>query len=327
MGQGASPAAMGDFFVCDFAGVSPKHDLASMEHPIFSLSTRPDRRILSYRHNDVAVTVTPSVRGRATIFDADILIFCISQLMAALNAGRAVSRTLTLTAHDLLLATGRETSGDSYRRLRDAFERLAGTRITTNIVTGDREVTSGFGLIETWEILRKTRGGRMVRVEVTLSDWLYQAVLNRSVLTLSRDYFRMRKPLERRLYELARKHCGHQRYWRVSVPTLLKKSGSSSPRRVFRAMLREIIREGNLPDYRFEEEPGDRIVVTRVGEVVETAPLVLAPETLEAARQLAPGADVYALEAEWRSFAATRPPRSPDKAFLGWIQKRLSASP
>ncbi|CAN0604862.1 unnamed protein product, partial [Ectocarpus sp. 12 AP-2014] len=187
-----------------------------MEHPIFSLSTRPDRRILSYKHNDVEVTVTPSVRGRATIFDADILIFCISQLMAGLNAGRAISRTLTLTAHDLLLATGRETSGDSYRRLKDAFERLAGTRITTNIVTGDEEITRGFGLIEAWEIVRKTRAGRMVSVRVTLSDWIYQAVLSRSVLTLNRDYFGLRRPLERRLYELARKHCGQQQQWRVS---------------------------------------------------------------------------------------------------------------
>jgi len=126
---------MDDFFVCDFAGVSPKHDLASMEHPLFSLATRPDRRILRYTHNDVEITVTPSVRGRATIFDADVLIFCISQLMAALNAGRAVSRTLTLTAHDLLLATGRETGGDSYRRLREAFERLAGTRICETFET------------------------------------------------------------------------------------------------------------------------------------------------------------------------------------------------
>jgi plasmid replication initiation protein len=63
----------------------------------------------------VAVTVTPSVKGRATIHDKDILIFCISQLMAALNAGRQVSRTLHLTAHDLLVATNRDTSGDAYR--------------------------------------------------------------------------------------------------------------------------------------------------------------------------------------------------------------------
>ena len=317
-------AAMGDFFVCDFIGVAPKHDLASMEHPIFSLATRPDRRILNYQHNGVDVTVTPSVRGRATIFDADVLIFCISQLMAALNAGRPVTRHLTLTAHDLLLATGRETSGDSYRRLKDAFERLAGTRITTNIATGDKEITSGFGLIEAWEIVRRTRGGRMVSVSVTLSEWLYQAVLNRSVLTLNRDYFGLRRPLERRLYELARKHCGTQRFWKVSVSTLLKKSGSTSPRRVFRAMVRDIIAKDSLPDYQLEEEPGDMIAVTRRDAVIAPGQgAVLHPDTLDAARRLAPGADIYALEAEWQSFAAKAPPRDPDAAFLGWVRKRI----
>lgn len=314
---------MDDFFVCDFLGVAPKHDLASMEHPVFSLATRPDRRILSYRHNDVEITVTPSVKGRATIFDADILIFCISQLMAALNAGRAVGRTLTLTAHDLLLATGRETGGDSYRRLREAFERLAGTRITTNIVTGDEEITAGFGLIEAWEIVRKTRAGRMVSVRVTLSDWLYQAVLARSVLTLNRDYFGLRKPLDRRIYELARKHCGQQRQWRVSVETLLKKSGSTSPRRVFRAMVRDLIRRDALPDYRLDEAPGDIVVVTRKGQVIEEARVFLPPEALEAARRLAPGADVYALEAEWRATAA-RPARDPGAAFLAWVARRVA---
>lgn len=321
---GALSRGMNDFFVCDFLGVAPKHDLASMEHPVFSLATRPDRRILNYRHNDVEVTVTPSVRGRATIFDADILIFCISQLMAALNAGRPVARKLTLTAHDLLLATGRETSGDSYRRLKEAFERLAGTRITTNIITGDKEVTTGFGLIESWEIVRLTRAGRMISVSVTLSDWLYQAVLSRSVLTLNRDYFALRKPLERRLYELARKHCGQQRRWRVSVETLLKKSGSTSPRRVFRAMVRDVIARDSLPDYRLEEEPGDFIAVTRRDIVLdEGRGLVLKPETLNDARALVPGADIYALEAEWRAFAARTPPRAPDAAFLGWVKRRI----
>ena len=82
----------------------------------------------------------------------------------------------------------------------------------------------------------------MSEIKVTLSDWLFKMVEGRSVLTLHRDYFRLRKPLERRIYELARKHCGRQPGWTVSVDTLLKKSGSASPRRVFRAMLREMIR-------------------------------------------------------------------------------------
>ncbi len=52
-----------DFFLCDIFDAIPKDDLASMEHPLFSLSTRPDRRILSYAHNGVEITVTPSVKG------------------------------------------------------------------------------------------------------------------------------------------------------------------------------------------------------------------------------------------------------------------------
>jgi plasmid replication initiation protein len=339
----AAPPAEVDFFVCDFFGAVPKHDLASMEHPLFSLSTRPDRRILTYRHNAAEITVTPSVKGRATIFDADILIFCISQLMAAINAGRPTSRVLTLTAHDLLLATRRETSGDSYQRLREAFERLAGTRITTNIPTGDVEVTSGFGLIDGWEIVRRTRAGRMISVTITLSDWLYRAVLSKSVLTLSRDYFTLRKPLERRIYELARKHCGRQPEWRVSLEVLWKKSGSTSPRRVFRAMLREIIRADGLPDYRISEDGGDILRCTPREVIEEAGPIVTAPrlpplhpDTFAQARKLAPGADVYALEAEWRAEfhipgsqiprdPARDPDRDPDRDFLGWVDQRGSA--
>ena len=336
-GAGALARGTPDFFSCDILDAIPKDDMATMEHPVFSLATRPDLRILRYAHNATEITVTPSVRGLATIHDKDILIYCISQLMAAQNAGRAIDKRLRLTAHDLLLATGRETSGDAYQRLRDALERLAGTRITTNIAQGGPEggpegapgdgldLTEGFGLIDGWQILRQSRQGRMIAVSVTLSDWLFRAVLAKSVLTLSRDYFRLRRPLERRLYELARKHCGHQPEWRISVATLLKKSGSASPRRVFRAMLREVIAAGTIPDYTLTEEPGDILRVTPHAAVIEpySGPHA-SPEALDAARRLAPGADVHALEAAWRMFWARsgRPRlRSPDAAFLGFVRK------
>ncbi|OWJ75340.1 replication initiator protein A [Haematobacter massiliensis] len=335
---GTAPAASlpaelprGGFFVADIFDALPKDDLGSMEHPMFSLSTRPDLRILAYAHNGVEITVTPSVRGLATIHDKDILIFCVSQLMAAINAGRPVSRSLRLKAADLMAATGREASGDGYQRLREAFERLAGTRITTNMVTGETETTTGFGMIEAWQIVRHSRGGRMISVSVTLSDWLYRAVLSKSVLTLSRDYFRLRKPLERRVYELARKHCGRQPEWRVSIEVLHKKSGSASPRRVFRKMIRDMIAADTLPDYTLAEEAGDVLRVTP-REVVERArtPLgapQLTPEAIEEARALAPGWDIYALEADWRRYwAATGRPRlaSARKAFLGYVRARAA---
>jgi plasmid replication initiation protein len=229
-----------------------------------------------------------------------------------------------------LVATNRETSGDGYKRLRDALERLAGTRITTNMVVGDHEVTRGFGLIEGWEILRHTRQGRMISVSVTLSDWLMQAVLSKAVLTLSRDYFRLRKPLERRVYEIARKHCGRQPEWRVSVDTLLKKSGSASPRRVFRAMIRAMIEENHLPDYLVAEEPGDILRFAPRAQVIEDGGPTLPPlasEVLEAARALAPGWDIYALEADWRGYwvLSGRPRlRAPAQAFLGYVKTRVA---
>ena len=98
-----------DFFICDVPWAVPKDDMASMEHPLFTLATRPDRRILRYAHGAATIEVTPSVKGLATIHDKDVLIYCISQLMAAVNAGRPVAPTLHLKAHDLMAATGRET--------------------------------------------------------------------------------------------------------------------------------------------------------------------------------------------------------------------------
>jgi plasmid replication initiation protein len=285
--------------------------------------------VLRYDHGQTSVEITPSVKGLATIHDKDVLIYCISQLVAALNAGRPVARRIELVAHDLLVATRRETGGDSYRRLREAFERLSGTRIVTNIPTGDTVTTTGFGLIEEWRIVRRTASGRMVSVSVTLSDWLFRAVLARSVLTLAPGYFELRKPLERRVYELARKHCGRQPRWQVSMKVLCAKCGSASPLRVFRKMIRDMESADLLPDYRLEIVAGDMVLVTPRAAVIDDgdAPM-LSADTLEAARARAPGWDVYALEADWRRYwVATGRPRlrSPARAFLAYCAKRASS--
>jgi len=327
----------GEFFICDLPWIIPKDDMASMEHPLFTLATRPDRRILRYAHGEVTIEVTPSVKGLATIHDKDVLIFCISQLMAAVNEGRPTAPTLHLKAHDLLVATNRETSGDGYRRLREALERLSGTRIVTNIATAGVESTRGFGLIDAWEILRKARGGRMILVTVTLSDWIYRSVLAKSVLTLSRDYFSLRKPLERRIYEIARKHCGRQAEWKIGLETLLKKSGSTSPRRVFRKMVRDIAAEDLLPDYTLALGPDDLILVRPRHRLVEArldgsgAPYPgLDAETYAAARGAAPGYDPYWLEAEWRAhWVRTGRPQlhDADAAFLAFARARAARAP
>ena len=225
-----------DLFICDVLDAIPKDDMASMEHPIFSLATKADTRVLRYEHRNVVVEIAPSVKGLATIYDKDILIYCISQVMAKKNAGEPIAQTLHLNAHELLVWTNRETSGDGYRRLKEAFERLSGTRITTNIKANGEEITEGFGLIESWRVVRETKSGRMSELKVRLSDWVYRIIQGSEVLTLSRDYFRLRKPIDRRVYELARKHCGEQEEWKIGLELLHKKTGASSHYREFKSM-------------------------------------------------------------------------------------------
>lgn len=239
-----------DFFVCDILDANPKDDLGSMEHPLFTLSKNPDTQIRLYKHNGNTVKIVPSAMGLATIFDKDILIYCISQLVEGLNRGREVSRTVRLTAYDLLIATNRDTDGRNYKLLEHAFQRLSGTRIFTNIQTAGRRVREGFGLIESYRIVEKSpKDSTMVAVEVTLSEWLFNAVCAREVLTLSKDYFRLGKALERRIYELARKHCGNQAVWKVRLELLHKKSGSSGTVREFRRKVKNLCETNHLPDY------------------------------------------------------------------------------
>src|SRR3546814_6991530 len=77
-----------DLFICDVLDAIPKDDMASMEHPVFSLSTKPDNRMRRYEHNGNVIEIIPSGKGLATIHDKDILIYCISQLVAKMNQGQ-----------------------------------------------------------------------------------------------------------------------------------------------------------------------------------------------------------------------------------------------
>lgn len=240
-----------DFFVADILDSSPKDDIASMEHPLFALKAG-DKRIRRYERNGQRVEVQPGAKGAATIHDKDVWIYCISQLVEGLNRDRQdCGRIVHFTAYSFLMATNRGTSGDSYVRLADALERLRGTSIVTNITTCGHRERNGFGLIDSFRIVeRSPTDNRMIAVSVTLPDWLYRSVQAKQVLTLSRDYFRLRKPLDRRIYELARKHCGSQPKWRVSMHVLHAKSGSTSPLAKFRMNIKALVASNVLPDYR-----------------------------------------------------------------------------
>jgi plasmid replication initiation protein len=322
----------GDFFVCDIFDAAPKGDMASMAHPIFSLSTKPDYRVRRYEDESGKnyIEVKPSADGLVTIHDRDVLIYCISQIMAALNNGQKVSRTVRLRAFDLLKATNRVTDGRGYQGLKSALARLQGTQIETNISTGKKEQLDIFSIIDRARIIRETRDGRMQEVEIQLSDWVFNAIEAHEVLTLHRNYFRLRKPLERRVYEIARKHCGQQREWKISMEALQRKCGSASTIREFRRLMGNIAEQDeahdHMPDYAIRIDENDMVIFTNRGSmspapsVLEDARIYLSPETYQKAREAAPGWDVYVLEQDWREWM-TEPPNNPDKAFIGFCRK------
>jgi hypothetical protein len=159
-----------DFFVLDIADAVPKDDMASMEHPLFSLATKPDMRHLSYRHGDNRLDITPSGLGLPTIFDKDILIFCISQLMEKKNRGEKIGKRVTFSAHALLKATNRPTNNLAYERLEAAFTRLRGATFKTNIKVGGRVETRVFGMIDEGGFVRHEDSFRLDYCEIVLAN-------------------------------------------------------------------------------------------------------------------------------------------------------------
>ncbi|QDG74396.1 replication initiator protein A [Labrenzia sp. PHM005] len=324
-----------DFFVCDIFDAAPKADTASMVHPLFTLSTKPDYRIREYSKGAIWLKVKPGSDGAATVHDRDVLIYCISQCMAAINDGRKIDRKMRFRAHDLLRTTNRKTSGEGYRLLQAALARLQSTQIETNIVTGGAEQWKVFSFIDSAETIKETRDGRMQEVEITLSDWVFNAIREKGgdILTISRDYFRLRKPLERRLYEIARKSCGQKSYFHYKVQTLYEITGSASTLPEFRRMLTKIIRDNqqhrHIPDYVFELD-GDLVKIRpkrEFSEAYEPAPKAIDKVKLklgvhEAAKKLAAGWDTYSLEDDWRAMLAQKGevPANPEGSFVGFVK-------
>ncbi len=332
-----------DFFILDLRDAQPKDEMASMAHPVYSLSVKPDMRELEYTSpNGDRLKIVPSGQGLATIMDKDILLYCISKLVAEKNAGREISPWVEITAHEVMVACNWMTSKPSYQKFENAMIRLRGTTMVTNIQTGGEMNTRIFGLVEEAEISRHENGeaspfGRLSKVRIKLSDWTFRAVEAMEVLSINRQYFRLRRPLERRLYEIARKHVGSKSSpWKIGIEKLRAKVGTNAPLKKFRFNLKEIIRDDNIPDYGFWID-GDTVVIQRVVEaeaVIGNRPegfIPLRPDTIDKAQKFAAniGVSVFDLEREWNEWirAKGEEPHTPDGAFIKFCEQKQGSVP
>lgn len=253
-----------DLFLDSIVNASLKDDRALMEFPFFSLQKTPRTRPLVYDDSKVKIEVRPGERGIATIWDKDVLIYLASIINDRIERDLPVERVIRFAAHNFMQVTGRGSGKRAYELFLDALFRLRSTTILTTIEAGDTKERRGFGWIESFKIIeRPTKSGKkvMAACEITLNDWMFRAIVtDRRVLTINPGYFALSMGLKRRLYELARKHCGYQERWVITLPRLIDKCGSVLEPRFFKPQLRKVVEEDDLPDYHvaMSFDPKDR---------------------------------------------------------------------
>ena len=243
-----------DLFVDSLVSAPLRDDRATMEFPFFALQKRPLLTPIVYQDGNVSIRISPGERGVATIWDKDVLIYLSSLINAKIERGEAVDRTVRIAAYDMLRVTRRHTGKNGYQEIYDALFRLRSTTITTDIQSGGERETRGFGWIDSFRILtRENKAGSRVMqgLEITLNDWTFRALVkDRRVLAINPAYFDLTGGLERRLYEIARKHVGRQAEWKVSLLLLAKKCGTMQRNlRRFKFDLKELAERDRLPDY------------------------------------------------------------------------------
>ena len=96
----------------------------------------------------------------------------------------------------------------------------------------------------------ENKNERMEKIEITVSDWFFNSVAGSQVLSINPKYYELRKPLEKRLYEIARKFCGNQIKFSIGFEKLFELSGSADKsKKSFKQKLVRVISNNKLPDY------------------------------------------------------------------------------
>lgn len=229
--------------------VKDQQDL--MSYPFFSLSKRKRLTPIEYDDGRVKVTITGQDEyGIANIYDADVLIYVASQIMAAQNKGQETSRRIRMSQYDILEFLGKGTGGEQYKRLKEALERLQSTSIKTTIKRENSRIKerSGFSWINDWKTVEQN--GRLIAIELELNEWLYDGIVAGKVLTVPRKYFRIESGLERFLFRLCRKVVGNENgQLQMKLRTVYDRSGITRKPGAFKKMIEKIVEAQSVPDY------------------------------------------------------------------------------
>lgn len=251
-----------DLFLPYIADLNLRDQRDMMERPFFSLAKSKRVKPIDYTSPDnklwVHVSANPDY-GMATIWDADILIYCASMLADMARRGvNDVPRKLHIMPYDLLRAIGRPTTGRAYELLGQALDRLVSTTVKTNIRAENRREAT-FSWLDGWNQLVDERTERSRGMTIELSNWFWEGVMMKGgVLAIDRSYFSITGGRERWLYKVARKHAGGagEAGFAIAMPTLFEKSGAEGEYRRFKFEILKLADKNALPGYDLTIEQG-----------------------------------------------------------------------
>ncbi|OYX60089.1 MAG: plasmid replication initiator protein [Novosphingobium sp. 32-60-15] len=251
-----------DLFLPYVADMPLRDQREMMERPFFSLAKSKRIKPIDYTSPDgklwVHVSASPDY-GMATIWDADILIYCASVLADMARRGvNDVPRKLHLMPYDLLRAIGRPTTGRAYELLGQSLDRLVATTIKTNIRAENRREAT-FSWLDGWTQLVDEKTERSRGMTIELSNWFWEGVMMKGgVLSIDRAYFDITGGRERWLYKVARKHAGGagEDGFAISMPVLFEKSGAEGEYRRFKFEILKLADKNALPGYALSIEAG-----------------------------------------------------------------------
>ncbi|MGR3564485.1 MAG: replication initiator protein A, partial [Heliomarina sp.] len=140
-----------DLFVGAGSDIAARDAQDLMAWPFFSLAKSKRVKPIDFRMGEVAILVEATAEhGMATIWDADVLIWVASQIVEARDAGKATSRLIAATPHEILTFTRRGTGKAGYERLKAALDRLQSTSIATSIRQAGARRRRRFSWINEW---------------------------------------------------------------------------------------------------------------------------------------------------------------------------------
>lgn len=253
-----TPNPAGDY-IRDLIDYSPKDSTDTMEHPCCSLSKRKRLKPIERKTPDgkVWIKITPHPEhGMATIWDFDILIFCISRIAARKSLGdnQALDGTIYTTPHEILRGIARGVSKKDYIALEESLKRLATTTVETNIRADKKAKVAVFQWLNFEAEGKDDPTAPKSSITIKLPHWLLEGIQAGKIVTLDRAYFQLSGGTERALYRVARKHAGNQPAgWTCRVSLLHEKIGSEGPLKQFTYALRKLVtddtRRTEFPQY------------------------------------------------------------------------------